>query len=218
MQSPTALLAHLDEQLAFLDSSCWAFDQGAEAECKRLATHVRILVHDTGRSTSLLTHLGVKERLWFHDVAVEQRERYTAMRAAGHVPLLVGGLVAIEMSPTSRYVAKTIAPNPTATARMSRFDDWWREQALFPMSGPPPSRFDLMDWLVHKAGGAHIDDELPPPFVALMSGEAMGIHFPRIEPPPQNSPIPAAMRQIAEELRTSLRDQLELVRATAYEA
>jgi hypothetical protein len=51
------------EQLSFLRSSAASYDVGEQPEAKRLALGIRILLHDTRHSTSLLTHLGIKERL-----------------------------------------------------------------------------------------------------------------------------------------------------------
>ncbi|HEY4058491.1 MAG TPA: hypothetical protein VGM39_17885 [Kofleriaceae bacterium] len=62
--------AHLIEQVGFLDASSTAYDQGIESEAKRLATTVRVLVHDTSASRSLLTHLGVRDRLPWTDTAM----------------------------------------------------------------------------------------------------------------------------------------------------
>jgi hypothetical protein len=53
----------LQEQIGFLDASCAAYDYGNKSEALRLATTIRVLVHDTSNSTSLLKHLGVKETM-----------------------------------------------------------------------------------------------------------------------------------------------------------
>src|SRR3954468_11516973 len=52
---------HLGKQLGFLERSCKSFDDGHADEAVRMATVVRILLHDTRRQTSLLKHLGIKE-------------------------------------------------------------------------------------------------------------------------------------------------------------
>jgi hypothetical protein len=48
---------HLRRQLAFLARSCAAFDAGFHDEAIRIATIIRVLVHHTSNSTSLLKHL-----------------------------------------------------------------------------------------------------------------------------------------------------------------
>ena len=63
------LEADLAEQLQFLASSSRAFDQGDLAEAKRIALVIRVLVHDTAMSHSLLAQLGIKDSLAWADSA-----------------------------------------------------------------------------------------------------------------------------------------------------
>lgn len=50
--------AHLSRQLTFLWRSCEAYDEGHTDEAVRIASVIRVLIHDTPKSTSLLNHLG----------------------------------------------------------------------------------------------------------------------------------------------------------------
>src|SRR5689334_18729596 len=62
---PAGDLEHqLREQMEFLKASARTFDEGFVAEAKRLAGTIRLLVHDTSNSRSLLGQLGLKERLF----------------------------------------------------------------------------------------------------------------------------------------------------------
>jgi len=49
---------HLRKQLSFLERSCASYDAGYTDEAIRIATIIRVLIHDTAHSTSLLRHLG----------------------------------------------------------------------------------------------------------------------------------------------------------------
>jgi hypothetical protein len=51
----------LREQLSSIANSCAAYDAGHRSEAVRIGTSLRVLLHDTGKSTSLLTHLGAKQ-------------------------------------------------------------------------------------------------------------------------------------------------------------
>jgi hypothetical protein len=51
------LKALFAEQLTFLKNSCASYDAGDTCEAKRIATTMRVLLHQTPQSTSLLTHL-----------------------------------------------------------------------------------------------------------------------------------------------------------------
>jgi peptide subunit release factor RF-3 len=46
------LIRQLRDQVAFLRASGASFDAGMESEAKRLATTIRVLIHDTARSQS----------------------------------------------------------------------------------------------------------------------------------------------------------------------
>ena len=63
------LWIHLREGVHFLRVSAAAFDQGFEAEAKRLATTIRVLVHDTKNQKSLLHQLNLKHKLRMHNTA-----------------------------------------------------------------------------------------------------------------------------------------------------
>src|SRR5690242_16367400 len=60
------LKAALREQLESLRISGAAYDEGTISEAKRLAGTVYVIVHDgTGRTVSVLTQLGARERMRF---------------------------------------------------------------------------------------------------------------------------------------------------------
>jgi len=65
IQPQHELLAHLKEQITFMRQSAISYDNGFEGEGKRLAVVIRVLVHDTSQSTSLLTLLGRKSQMPF---------------------------------------------------------------------------------------------------------------------------------------------------------
>jgi len=68
LQDKDDLVVHLREQLQFLEASAYSYDAGFEAEAKRLAVGLRILLHDAPKAHSLLSALGIKQSLKFHDV------------------------------------------------------------------------------------------------------------------------------------------------------
>jgi hypothetical protein len=60
-------------------------------------------------------------------------------------------------------------------------------------------------WLAHHDGGAHVDT-LPDAYRAIARGSSVGDFFSRLgRSAKDDSPVPAAMRQIAEEVRFTLR-------------
>ncbi len=69
------LEANLKAQVAFLLGSCAAYDKRLRDEACRLAVSVRVLVHDTAVSKSLLGQLGVKHDMKFLDTCWEYNPR-----------------------------------------------------------------------------------------------------------------------------------------------
>lgn len=66
------LVDHLREQLRFIEASAASYDNGFEGEARRLANVLRLLLHDTRASRSLLGQLGVKEELQYVDTTIDQ--------------------------------------------------------------------------------------------------------------------------------------------------
>ncbi len=67
-QTKAELLNHMKEQISFMLASAESYDRGFEGEARRLAVSIRILVHDTSQSKSLLTQIGKKD-IGFLDTA-----------------------------------------------------------------------------------------------------------------------------------------------------
>jgi hypothetical protein len=63
------LVEKLRQQVGFLERSARLFDEGNEDEAIRLAQIIRVLLHDTSGSHSLLGQLGVKETINYLDTS-----------------------------------------------------------------------------------------------------------------------------------------------------
>ncbi|RUY28880.1 MULTISPECIES: SEC-C metal-binding domain-containing protein [unclassified Mesorhizobium] len=186
------LLAHLDEQIEFLNRSAEAFDTGFKGEAKRLAVSVRVLVHDTRNSASLLGQLAMKSGK-FLDSAFE-------IKAGNLVPH--GGLVYMALGAGAEYVAQL---DDVPETRLVEFDQWWSEPVFVDKSGNKLSRRDVILTSADQDGGAHVDPALDEAFAALASGSSMGwISNENGAQKPIAGPQKAAIRQIAHELLKSL--------------
>src|SRR5438874_7396909 len=97
--TPDDLAEKLRQQLRFLRRSAAAFDGGEEDEALRLAAIIRVLLHDTGASHSLLGQLGVKESFTYLDTS-EPIEPNNLLATMG----LITACVSLE-DQTGRYVA-----------------------------------------------------------------------------------------------------------------
>lgn len=166
-QTKEELKKHLRENLGFLEASCTAFDTGNYAEAKRLATAIRVLLHDTAKSKSLLGLLEVKSQLKYVNTAMP----FDAANLLAH-----HGLVGFGFAPKGpSYWAPLDKGPPTRYNRpASTFDDWWSQVIIDDKSGGVFTRKDLVLALANKDGGAHVDPELEPSYAALTRDNSVG--------------------------------------------
>lgn len=202
----------LHEQVRFLRRSADAYDQGDEGEAKRLATHIRLLVHDTGRSHSLLGLLAVKDQLRYEDTTL----RHIELPAGSTV--IHSGIVITEMAFGPRSGVRFAAPlgdlPPERIGPPVPFQDWWEPAVLTDSRGNSFSRKSYILSLANQDGGAHVDPELQKAYAALSKDNSLGrwgSDDEGVERPLDNIVL-ASVRQIAYELDISLSKQLrELV-------
>lgn len=196
-------LDHLRDQLGFIDASCDRFDAGAHAEAKRLAIAVRVLVYDTTVSTGLLTRMGATRILPWADGTIPSGPRVVRLaKELGVAP--VGSLLTVIPSESDGTWAPAFSQVPLGPHRVG-FTYWWQVPRIFDNQGTEASRRDVVLWLAHHDGGAHVDT-LPDAYRAITRGSSVGDFFSRLgRSAKDDSPVPAAMRQIAEEVRFTMR-------------
>jgi hypothetical protein len=193
------LLARLGEQRRFLERSSRLFDEGAEDEAKRLAVSLRILLHDSSTSASLLSQLGVLAGLSFLDSAEQIEPRNLA-------PTF--GLYGMSMGPAGgRWYPFLDAARPSP-ALMRTFSDWWtRPVTHIPGSGLDMSRRGYVLGIANTEGGAHVDPSLDPLYHALSHANAFGVTHGTLDAPLRpldNDPVLVGVRQIAHEVQRTL--------------
>ncbi len=157
------------EQYDFLKASCNAFDNGNEAEAKRLATTVRILCHDTAKSVSLLKQLKIKA-IDFYDTAPPYDQRYL-----GWTPLIRS------IDSSSPLVKSQELPILDADrAKWHPFDKWWKAVVLTHTKNTPTgkeailTRRTLVMGLANQDGGAHIDPVLDETYAHITRPSGLG--------------------------------------------
>jgi len=198
-QSPEDLVEHLRDQVVFLRVSGAAFDEGVEAEAKRLAVTIRVLVHDTGSSHSLLKQLGVKDQLRFVNTQPGDPEG---------VPGLARAVWNGDVWRWAAPLADWMRGKPLA------FSAWWETAVIVDRKTSVFDRRGLVLPLAHKEGGAHVDPDLDEAYAALSRLNSLGWHM-RQDPTagpgemqPARSPVPANVRQIAWEVQKTIEEQL----------
>lgn len=157
---------HLDEQIGYLQASCDRFDQGHLAEFKRVATALRTLVHDTGSSTSLLSHLGEKAIDF-----VGSGYPYDARNLLTH-----HGLIGMQTSSSSgaSYFAFCQMPADPFPSRLMTFDDWWSEPVIKDSQGRFLTRRDLILIAANQDGGSHVDGSIDETYDDLARRNSLG--------------------------------------------
>lgn len=197
-RSLNELLELLTENRQFLERSAAAFDSGYEAEAKRLAVVLRVLLHDTRVSHSLLKQLGVKDRLEFLDTADPINPRNL---------LPTPGLVIMQTTITidgaeGQYVAP-LGDRPTPSRYIS-FASWWQEPVM-KVDGTW-SRKDLVLTLANTEGGAHVDPDLDGRYDSLARQNGIGFTAASAagENPFKGNVVAVAVRQITYEILETL--------------
>ena len=199
-QTKAELRQHLRESISFLEMSASAFDAGHVHEAKRLATTIRVIVHDTKNSHSLLSQLGIKQTMGFLDSAYP----YDPENLASHhglVGLRIGGAA-------TRYWAPLSEPIGPHRARYAMFPNWWNKVVIVDSLKAKFSRLDLVLALANKDGGAHVDPALDEAYNNLSRHNSVGwIARNGDAETPVNEVELYSVRQIAHELLTSIERQ-----------
>ncbi|MDC4422556.1 hypothetical protein NQ683_17405 [Acinetobacter baumannii] len=160
------LLQHLKENIGFLEVSSKAFDEGFYAEAKRLATIIRVLVHDTSSSQSLLHLLGIKSTLNFINTAYPVNPKNLMPHT---------GLVSMQIGSKNTYKAPLEGRLGSSEITQEKpFDSWWNEVVIIDSFRKEFTRKSLVLTLVNKDGGAHVDPVLKSDYADLKKNNSVG--------------------------------------------
>jgi hypothetical protein len=221
------LLERLDEQRRFLAVSSRAFDAGDQAEGKRLASTMAVLLHDLERRASLLVQLGLRDQVEWLDTAGS----ILPLVVGAQTPLVYLGLdERLHRSRSSwlptldgwdRRLQERPQLSPDAEATLARmrvehtlrsrgswlpFDEWWTADVLRDTSGLDFTRAGLVEAMANSDDLAHEDPRLERIHRRLTRPDATGWAT-KLEPGravPVLSPALASVRQIAFEVERSL--------------
>jgi len=154
----------LAEQRQFLMSSCREFDTGQRAEAVRIATIIRVLLHDSGKSTSLLTHLEAKGVSLYSSVPD---------RPLGATRYFFGMGAGRELKDGTVELVPNLDTGPPG--RLMPAKKWWSQHLIFELeTGETFTRRTVVLAAANQDGGAHVDMALDPFYVALSADGAGG--------------------------------------------
>lgn len=191
------LAALLDEQLGFIERSAASYDEGFAGEAKRLALAIRVLVHDTVRSRSLLSQAGMKQNLSLLDTCIP----FDPHNVLGH-----SGLTAARIGRGPAEVLPLLDEFPMVHRKVT-FQDWWEGVVFVDSSRALFSRQDIVLTVANQDGGGHVDPQLDACYANLTRHNSLD-WWDEIggRVTPTANPVPAALRQIGHEVLKSLRE------------
>lgn len=201
--------ARLQEQLGFLNSSCLLYDQGREAEAIRIATCVRVLAYDSPRSTSILSHLGVKDQLGFID-------RGPSFPSDPRVITIGFGLCYLQSTIGGTGQETRLSPcldseDPQRNHPPVSFDDWWSRTILKDQRDQVFSRKDFVLMAANKDGGAHVDSKLPEAYEALSRNNSVEVGIGPDNRPAGQEIILGSLRHIGFELSETIEHGIDWI-------
>lgn len=149
----------LAEQHGFLKRSVAAFNDGHSSEAVRIATTLRVLVHETAKSTPLLKLLSTG----YLDVAILDRRPLANL---DKTILYIGVGVRMDLSKGTIHPTVDLKDpnNPMIRVPLA---EWWNRVKLIFLDGSQKivfTRKDLILTLADKEGGTHVDATLPAKF------------------------------------------------------
>jgi hypothetical protein len=157
--------AQLFKQLSFLWRSCEAYDQGHTDEAVRIATVIRVLIHDTPKSTSLLKHLGALNINLSSTVSSFDRSNSVFLSGMGRMTI------------TSTKSTWAPANDCSAIDKQLPLAEWWN-QVVYILGKVQATRKNLVLAAANKDGGAHVDAALTTEYETLMTtGERGWFHY-----------------------------------------
>lgn len=187
-----------------LELSSRSFDRGFEGEANRLAAAIRVLVHDTSSSKSLLGQLRQKS-IQFYETSIPRNPRTI---------MTYSGLTAMNLTTEgAKYVAVLDDLPPDSSPRRVSFNEWWNKVIFVDRKGNETSRKNLILAVANKDGGAHVDPVLDEKYADLSRRNSLGWRF---SSPRGNfsleGPEKAAIRQITHEILKSLNPAMPMMK------
>jgi hypothetical protein len=196
--------AYLRTQIKFINNSCKSYDQGDVDEAVRIAVALRVLFHDSGSSTSLLSHLQSKSVLL----------RSTAAPFVEDLTFPNLYLIELKASLVADNIRCHCVPLLDTAMRHEdiAFEEWWQKEPIIEHKEPPSNftRKQLILTATNKDGGAHVDAQQDPIYDRVRRGSGIELEFtfkPESGRPPLTLPFEnihyASLRQIGYEVLNS---------------
>lgn len=194
------LEGHLKEQIDFLQRSALAYDDGYEHEGQRLATTIRVLFHDSKKtSNSLLGQLGIKDNLMLFDSA-------SPIRTNNLFPHHGLTKTRVKVGTGGSFIPRLESMKNLRRKGRNVFSKWWERTVVIDNHKNQFSRRVIVLALSNKDGGAHVDPSLDAAYSYLTRELSMGWSYSDGKTTEVIRPIElASVRQISHEVLMTLK-------------
>jgi hypothetical protein len=149
---------HLEEQMAFLRKSVAEYDRGDLTEYKRISATLRILLHDTSQSHSIIGQLGLAS-IPFSSAAVPLDDRNR------------GSQFSLAAVAGTKFLPVFDQPSPV---RNLSFQDWWSEPVMRDGYGQTFTRKYIVLAVANQDGGSHVDPQIDEAYHRLKNESSLG--------------------------------------------
>lgn len=156
MSTRNNLPERFKEQRLLLEHHCRSYDDGEEVMALSIASSIRVFLHDTCNSVSLLKHMEKKGGFFLSTYYTQPNE---AVKLGLVRSINVGVKNGFEGE--AKYwplCDERHFPSPAESSLLS-FEDWWKEK-VFQSREHSLSRRDLILFVTNKDGGAHVDEKI----------------------------------------------------------
>ena len=167
-QSTSELEKQLQEQISFLKSLCRDYDNGNLSDGKRIAVSVRVLVHETRNSISLLKQLKIKNINFF-----DTSDDWIPSKNIFFKPMPFIGLACMRLGHTN-HIPRCATPFADKHKKLVSFDKWWEKIVIVDNNDNKFRRRDIVLTVADQDGGAHVDPKLNPAYMDLKRNNSTG--------------------------------------------
>ena len=146
---------------------CYQFDGGVVAYAFEISTKLRLLLHQTNKSHSLLNQMFKDNKLNFPNECpfFSTCAPYTTSEiknSPGVRCSIISRIFGLKPDSDEIIVAHTQAPLNNHKGYMwISFEEWWDKHTVLAFNGSSFSRKRIVNIVCNKLGGAHIDPEIP---------------------------------------------------------